>query len=182
MSFHFIRLSFKSGRFIKEIQILDQLHPVLSKPSLEITNFSEEKVLSAIHKIHIIMKGNLNKNERIVGVSAPQLGYPFRLFSFRETEAERTKTWIIGNPILTVMSTDTITSEEGCLSSLFVKCKVERYSRIRLRGWDCVGEIPYDRVLSGDSSCIVQHEIDHLNGIIWPPKTELELKKSFKDS
>ena len=103
-----------------------------------------------------------------VGLAAPQVGVLSRVFvmdATRDPEAER-QPMVLVNPELAWASEDMNTYEEGCLSIPDYYAEVERPDRVRVKFRDLDGterEIEADGLLS---TCI-QHEIDHLNGVLF---------------
>jgi peptide deformylase len=117
-----------------------------------------------------------------VGLAAPQIGVPLRVIVFGDTdnntryltakEREQRGRVVIGpevwiNPSFTPMSDRKVTFFEGCLSVPGFQAKVERYEEIELRGLDENGDEKESLQLRGWPARIVQHEIDHLDGVLY---------------
>ena len=110
-----------------------------------------------------------------VGLAAPQVHVPLRLFVFHvpETRAgEPTGDTVIGDSVLINPEIELLTDErvlrwEGCLSIPGLRAAVPRAPSIRYRGVDCDGR-PVQREVSGFHAGVVQHEYDHLDGILYP--------------
>jgi peptide deformylase len=110
-----------------------------------------------------------------VGLAAPQVHVPLRLFVFRvpETRAgEAADDTVIGDSVLINPEIELLTDErvlrwEGCLSIPGLRAAVPRAPRIRYRGVDCDGRT-VEREVSGFHAGVVQHEYDHLDGILYP--------------
>jgi peptide deformylase len=110
-----------------------------------------------------------------VGLAAPQVHVPLRLFVFRvpETRAgEGADDTVIGDSVLINPEIELLTDErllrwEGCLSIPGLRAAVPRAPRIRYRGVDCDGRA-VEREVSGFHAGVVQHEYDHLDGILYP--------------
>ena len=109
------------------------------------------------------------------GLAAPQVHVPLRLFVFR-ISAGRTEddpddapigNSVLINPEIELLSEDRVLGWEGCLSIPGLRAAVPRAPRIRYRGVDCDG-LPVERVVSGFHARAVQHEYDHLDGILYP--------------
>jgi peptide deformylase len=117
-----------------------------------------------------------------VGLAAPQLGVPLRIFVFGDTDnnaryltakerKERGRVvigpeiWI--NPSFKPVSDKKVTFFEGCLSVPGFQAKVERYEEVELRGLDENGDEKNPLQLRGWPARIVQHEIDHLDGVLY---------------
>jgi peptide deformylase len=100
-----------------------------------------------------------------VGLAAPQLGILRRILVYRAGEDDDAKVLI--NPQLTERSDETEVGTEGCLSLLGgeLQVPVERHSRVRVAGLDAAGN-PVDHDAEGFEARVIQHEIDHLDGVL----------------
>jgi peptide deformylase len=74
---------------------------------------------------------------------------------------------VLVNPALTPLGEEMEDGWEGCLSVPGLRGRVPRYRRLRYRGYDAEGS-PVDRTVSGFHARVVQHEVDHLDGILYP--------------
>ncbi|MBI4195905.1 MAG: peptide deformylase [Betaproteobacteria bacterium] len=107
------------------------------------------------------------------GLAAPQIGVGLQLVIFgvdhnpRYPEAEPVPYTVLINPILTPIGEETEDGWEGCLSLPGMRGLVPRYRNLRYRGLDPHGDA-IDRAVSGFHSRVVQHECDHLTGILYP--------------
>ena len=108
-----------------------------------------------------------------VGLAAPQVYQPLRLFVFRvpggredpgELPLEDT---VLINPEVELIGEDRVLGWEGCLSIPNLRAAVPRANHIRYRGVDCDGNI-IEREATGFHARVVQHEYDHLDGILYP--------------
>jgi peptide deformylase len=110
-----------------------------------------------------------------VGLAAPQVHMPLRLFVFRipgersgaEPDDVPVGNSVLINPVLELLSEERVLSWEGCLSIPGLRAAVPRAPRVRYRGVDCDGNV-VAREVSGFHACVVQHEYDHLDGILYP--------------
>ena len=110
-----------------------------------------------------------------VGLAAPQVHVPLRLFVFHVPESragEEEDDTPIGETVLINPEVELLTDErilrwEGCLSIPGMRAAVPRAPRIRYRGVDCEGRL-VEREVSGFHAGVVQHEYDHLDGILYP--------------
>jgi peptide deformylase len=108
-----------------------------------------------------------------VGLAATQVGVLQRVFVF-ELEGEGAKAVV--NPQLVEPSAETETEEEGCLSLEGVRVPVERATRITVEGVDPGGEaVRFE--LEGLGARVVQHEADHLDGLLIIDRTDAEHRK-----
>lgn len=115
------------------------------------------------------------------GLAAPQIGVDLQLVIFgtnalnpRYPDAPPVPKTVLLNPIITPLAAvegDSALTEiedwEGCLSVPGLRAVVPRYSRIRYTGFDQYGD-PIDRTVDGFHARVVQHECDHLIGILYP--------------
>jgi peptide deformylase len=109
------------------------------------------------------------------GLAAPQVHVPLRLFVFRVIEGRTSGepddlavgNTVVINPDVEALDTDVRLRWEGCLSIPGLRGAVPRHWRIRYRGLDCEGA-PVAGEVSGFHAGVVQHEYDHLNGILYP--------------
>lgn len=107
------------------------------------------------------------------GIAAPQIGVSKRVVIFgvghnpRYPDAEQVPYTVLINPVLTTVSDETDEAWEGCLSVPGMRGIVSRYSRLHYAGFDQYGNA-IDRLVSGFHARVVQHECDHLDGILYP--------------
>ena len=107
------------------------------------------------------------------GLAAPQIGVGLRVVIFgveknpRYPEAEPVPYTELVNPVLTPLTTDMDEDWEGCLSVPGLRGRVPRYTRLRYTGFD-PGGAPIAREVDGFHARVVQHECDHLDGILYP--------------
>ena len=108
-----------------------------------------------------------------VGLAAPQIGVNLRVVIFevnqnpRYPDAETVPQTVLINPVLTPLSDAMEEGWEGCLSVPGMRGLVPRYTHLRYQGCDEYGAL-IDRTVSGFHARVVQHECDHLDGILYP--------------
>lgn len=108
-----------------------------------------------------------------VGLAAPQIGVNLRVVIFevssnpRYPDAETVPQTVLINPVITPLSAETDEDWEGCLSVPGMRGLVPRYTHLRYQGRDEYGAL-IDRTVSGFHARVVQHECDHLDGILYP--------------
>ncbi len=108
-----------------------------------------------------------------VGLAAPQIGVNLRVVIFgaqsspRYPDAEAVPDTVLINPVLTALGSDMEEDWEGCLSVPGLRGMVPRYRKISYEGFDEHGSL-IDRTVSGFHARVVQHECDHLDGILYP--------------
>ena len=107
------------------------------------------------------------------GLAAPQIGVSLRVAIFgtdtnpRCPDAPAVPKTVLINPVLTALSDEIEEGWEGCLSVPGMRGVVPRLLRLRYRGFDEKGAA-IDRVAEGFHARVVQHEVDHLDGILYP--------------
>ncbi len=109
------------------------------------------------------------------GLAAPQVHVPLRLFVFRvgagrasgAADDSDMELQAVINPVLQPLDETRVLGWEGCLSIPGLKAAVPRWPRIRYAGLDARGA-PFERTASGFHARVVQHETDHLDGILYP--------------
>ncbi|HET9112245.1 MAG TPA: peptide deformylase, partial [Burkholderiales bacterium] len=74
---------------------------------------------------------------------------------------------VLINPVLTLLAEEQEEGWEGCLSLPGMRGLVPRYTRLRYRGFDPYGD-EIDRIAEGFHARVVQHEVDHLFGVLYP--------------
>ena len=109
------------------------------------------------------------------GLAAPQIGVFQRVVIFgfehnpRYPTAEPVPLTVLINPVIDILSEDHETDWEGCLSVPGMRGLVRRHSHIRYTGSDVAGN-PVDVKAESFHARVVQHECDHLDGILYPQK------------
>jgi peptide deformylase len=107
------------------------------------------------------------------GLAAPQIGIGLRVVIFgvehnpRYPDAEPVPQTVLINPVLTPLGDEMEEGWEGCLSVPGMRGLVPRYIRLRYTGFDLEGA-PIDRTANGFHARVVQHEVDHLDGVLYP--------------
>jgi peptide deformylase len=107
------------------------------------------------------------------GLAAPQIGAGLQVVIFgvgsnpRYPDAEEVPYTVLVNPQLSTLGEEMEEGWEGCLSVPGMRGLVPRYRGLRYRGYDQYGT-PLDRSVSGFHARVVQHECDHLAGILYP--------------
>jgi peptide deformylase len=119
--------------------------------------------------------GQLMHDALGVGLAAPQVGISHRLFVYR-VEPDSPIVALI-NPELQWTGDDTELGEEGCLSIPGIQVDVERPVHIRVGGLDEYGEIVHIEA-SGLEARVIQHEMDHLDGVLILDRTSKDQRKT----
>ena len=136
--------------------------PVLRMRAHEVTSFDED-LKRLVTRMQMLMH-----DARGVGLAATQVGILQRVFVFQRGEDDVVA---VVNPVLSELSDELATDDEGCLSMQGVTMPVERHLRLTLSGQDPDGdELRVE--LEGHTARVVQHEIDHLDGTLILDRTD----------
>ena len=120
------------------------------------------------------------------GLAAPQIGVNLRLVIFevagnpRYPEAEAVPKTVLINPVITPLKKGMEEDWEGCLSVPGMRGMVHRYTHIRYQGYDEKGD-RIDRTVTDFHARVVQHECDHLDGILYPMRMRDLRKLGYTD-
>ncbi len=120
------------------------------------------------------------------GLAAPQIGVPRRVMIFgvesnpRYPDAEPVPTTVLVNPTYDVIDDAMVSGWEGCLSVPGMRGLVPRHAVIRYRSVDQFGDA-VEREASGFHAIVFQHEIDHLDGILYPDRIVEHDKFGFEE-
>lgn len=120
------------------------------------------------------------------GLAAPQIGVNLQvvIFGFRQNprypDAPPVPETVLINPILTPLSDETVEDWEGCLSVPGLRGIVPRWKELRYEGADQFGNA-ISRVADGFHARVVQHECDHLSGILYPMRIKDFSRFGFVD-
>ncbi len=121
------------------------------------------------------------------GLAAPQIGVLQRVVIFGVTENPRypgiepVPDTVLINPEITPLSDEIEESWEGCLSVPGMRGWVPRWRKLRYKGFDENGK-PFEREVEGFHARVVQHEVDHLDGILYPMRVRDLTKFGFNDA
>jgi peptide deformylase len=120
------------------------------------------------------------------GLAAPQIGVNLRLVIFgfdkvaRYPDAPPVPPTVLINPVITPLDTTLEEGWEGCLSVPGLRGVVPRHARLRYTGFDAKG-VPIDRTVDDFHARVVQHECDHLDGILYPMRVKDFTRFGFTD-
>lgn len=148
--------------------VLKMGDPRLLAQARPVTDFASSELAGVLTDMYDTMRA-LNG----AGLAAPQIGVDWQVVMFevagnpRYPDAEVVPFTVLINPQLTPLSDETEDGWEGCLSVPGMRGLVPRYTALRYQGRDANGQ-PIDRTVSGFHARVVQHEVDHLNGILYP--------------
>ncbi len=127
-----------------------------------------------LHELIADMRDTMNAYDG-AGLAAIQIGVPLRVVIFgvdrnpRYPDAETVPMTVLVDPVLTPIGAAKVEGWEGCLSVPGMRGLVPRFEQIRYTGFDEFGA-SIDRTVQGFHARVVQHECDHLDGILYPER------------
>ena len=142
--------------------------PVLLQVARPVTQFDTPELNTLLEDMHDTMIA-----ENGAGLAAPQIGVSKQVvvFGFKQNprypNAEEVPYTILINPEIKPLGNEEEDGWEGCLSVPGMRGMAPRYAHIRYSGFDQFGK-PIEREVSGFHARVVQHECDHLRGILYP--------------
>jgi peptide deformylase len=146
------------------MQLVTPNDPILTKPC-DVFDFSNPP-MDPIELAQNLVKTMYDHNG--IGLAANQVGIPYRVFAMRGAP----ENFVCFNPKLVQPSEMTVTLEEGCLTYPGLLVKIKRPQHIRVRFTMPNGEI-VTKQFTGMTARIFQHELDHLDGVIFYKKANL---------
>lgn len=144
--------------------------PRLRQPSQPVENLNDPQLSRLVEDLRDTMEYLQG-----AGLAAPQIGVGLRVVMFgfdhnpRYPDAEPVPATVLINPQIDIIDAQTERGWEGCLSVPGMRGEVARPRAIRYRGFDLSGR-PIDRQARGFHARVVQHECDHLDGILYPDR------------
>lgn len=148
--------------------ILKMGDPRLLQPARPVTRFNTPELRNLIDDMFDTMD-----HANGAGLAAPQIGVDLQVVIFgfdrnpRYPDAPTVPKTVLINPELTPLSDDMEDGWEGCLSVPGLRGVVPRHTSLRYSGFDLMGN-RIERVADGFHARVVQHECDHLQGILYP--------------
>jgi peptide deformylase len=142
--------------------------PRLLQPSEPVARFATRELEALLQDMRDTMAAHNG-----AGLAAPQIGVPLRVVIFgvefnpRYPDAEPVPYTELVNPVLAPVGDEQEDGWEGCLSVPGLRGVVPRYTRLRYVGFDPEGN-RIERDANGFHARVVQHECDHLDGILYP--------------
>lgn len=149
-------------------EVLRMGDPRLWQKSLPVTRLSSPELHELLQDLRDTM-AHLNG----AGLAAPQIGVQLRVVIFgvksnpRYPDVEEVPDTVLINPELTPLSSEMEDGWEGCLSVPGMRGWVPRWKKLRYVGFDEQGK-RFKREVDGFHARVVQHEVDHLDGILYP--------------
>jgi peptide deformylase len=145
-------------------------NPKLRKPCETITNFRDP----TLSQLYTDMLDSM-KAYKGIGLAAPQIGVNKRVIVYGYEDSDRYPgapaidlTYVI-NPEIIKYSDESNEVYEGCLSLPGVRGNTPRPIQVTLKGFDRAGDA-FERDVTGFEARVVQHEVDHFNGILYPER------------
>src|SRR5438477_3997004 len=151
-------------------EVLRMGHPVLRERARPVGRFGPPKLSELFQDMKDTMAAKSG-----AGLAAPQIGVPQRVVIFgveanpRYPDAEPVPFTVLVNPKIVILTREIEEDWEGCLSVPGMRGIVPRYKRLRYSGFDELGN-PIERVAEDFHARVVQHECDHLDGILYPQR------------
>ncbi len=151
-------------------EILRMGHPVLKEKAKPVSRFGTRELAELVAD----MKETMEANDG-AGLAAPQIGVGLRVVIFgvsanpRYPDAEEVPFTVLVNPEIEFLTAETELGWEGCLSVPGLRGEVARVTKLKYRGFDAAGR-KLERVADGFHARVVQHECDHLDGILYPQR------------
>ncbi len=164
------------------IDIIKMGDPCLQYIAQKVTDFADETLKQTIDTMIDTMRFYQG-----VGLAAPQIGLSQQIIvlevnqNIRYPQAEAIALEILINPNIIHFSTQTEKAWEGCLSLPKLRGNVARSLEITYEAMDANAQV-VRKTVSGFHARIIQHEIDHLNGILYPQRLENLLEFGYEDS
>lgn len=153
-------------------EVIKMGHPLLLERAKPVENFNT----SELDNLLIDMKDTMAALNG-AGLAAPQIAVSLRVVIFgvsanpRYPDVEEVPETVLINPEITLLDSEMEAGWEGCLSVPGMRGLVPRYKSIRYRGFDENGQ-HIDREAHGFHARVVQHEVDHLDGVLYPQRIE----------
>jgi peptide deformylase len=162
--------------------ILKMGDPLLLQSAAAVTKFDTPWLHALLVDLHDTLHAANG-----AGLAAPQIGQLVRVVIFgfernvRYPEAPAVPPTVLINPHLTALSGVEEEGWEGCLSLPGMRGWVPRFARLRYQGFDARGQ-PIDRTVDGFHARVVQHEVDHLDGVLYPMRIRDLSKFGFQEA
>ena len=162
-------------------EVLRMGHPVLRERAKPVEAFGTPELRQLLEDMKETMAA---KNG--AGLAAPQIGVSQRIVIFgveknpRYPDAEEVPFTVLVNPKIVMLTREIEDDWEGCLSVPGMRGVVPRYTKLRYSGFDIEGN-PFEREAEGFHARVVQHECDHLDGILYPQRMTDLSKLGFNE-
>jgi len=163
-------------------EVIKMGHPLLLARAKEVENFATAE----LERLIIDMKDTMAALNG-AGIAAPQIAVSLRIVIFgisenpRYPDADSVPETVLINPEISIIGPERESAWEGCLSVPHLRGLVPRYTSIRYRGYDTQGNL-IEREAHGFHARVVQHEVDHLDDILYPSRIEDLKNFGFEDA
>jgi len=163
-------------------EVIKMGHPLLLVRAKEVENFGTPE----LDRIVTDMKDTMAALNG-AGLAAPQITVSLRIVIFgitdnpRYPDADAVPETVLINPEISIIGSERESAWEGCLSIPHMRGLVPRYTSIRYRGYDAEGNL-IEREAHGFHARVVQHEVDHLDGILYPFRIKDMKDFGFEDA
>ena len=163
-------------------EVLRMGDPRLWQKSEPVTEFNTKELGELLEDMRDTM-AHLNG----AGLAAPQIGVPLRVVIFgvkgnpRYPDVEEVPDTVLINPVITPLSSEMEEGWEGCLSVPGMRGWVPRHARLKYAGCDEHGK-RFVREVSGFHARVVQHECDHLDGVLYPMRIKDFTRFGFNEA
>ena len=154
------------------LRILTIPDPKLKRKSVEVENFDSD-----LQKIVKNLFDTLYASGNGIGLAAPQVGIKKRIVVIDLKEDGKSDPITFVNPKVIKFSEEKFVNEEGCLSVPEYYAEVERSKEVEVEWFDEKGK-RQKKIIKGLLSICIQHEIDHLNGILYLDHLKQEVKEA----
>jgi peptide deformylase len=158
----------EARRRVALAQIRQWPDPVLKLRAEEVVEFDDD-LRRLVERMQTLMA-----EARGIGLAGNQAGVLRRVFVFQIEDEDEPRAAV--NPAIVAPSEELETADEGCLSMQGVLVPVERPSAVTLEAHDAEGK-PYRLELEGLAARVVQHEVDHLDGVLILERTTPEARR-----
>lgn len=162
-------------------KVIKMGHPLLLQQAEMVKEFNTPE----LDELIVDMKDTMDDLDG-AGLAAPQIAVSHRIMIFgvaanpRYPDVEHVPETVLINPEITILDSEKESGWEGCLSVPHMRGLVPRYKSIIYKGYDQYGEL-IEREASGFHARVVQHELDHLDGILYPQRIEDMRNFGFED-
>lgn len=153
----------------------------LGQPSLPVTEFGTKELYDLLEDMKDTMKA-----ENGVGIAAPQIGVNLRVVIFGYEQNKRYPNedpipfTVLINPTIEPLSDEMVEDWEGCLSVPGLRGLVPRYTKLKYSGYDAEGQF-FSRKVKDFHARVVQHECDHIDGVLYPQRIRDMKSFGFED-
>ncbi len=162
-------------------ELLRMGHPLLLQHAEPVTAFGTPELAELLQDMRDTMA-----DEEGAGLAAPQIGVSLQVVIFgsannpRYPDAPAVPFTVLINPELTPLGDEEQAGWEGCLSVPGMRGVVPRWQRLHYAGFDAQG-VRFERTVEGFHARVVQHEVDHLLGVLYPQRIRDMRQFGFTD-